>query len=199
VSLRFKFLFLPFLIVCLVSAAFVTTFRPFLAARAGVGGESIELRSVSDRIVFAKFAYDSILERPMIGVGIGNFPWRASYYLMSTHYDLRGDNVHHTLLSAWVELGLVGAVLLVAALVLGLESILREIRREAKAHLSGDTLLRLALLSGFMALTTIGILDHYPWTILHFQTAWWGLLAAVIRPDSAPSADKQIIDTPLEN
>jgi hypothetical protein len=23
----------------------------------------------------------------------------------------------------------------------------------------------------------IGLLDHYPWTVLHFQEAWWGLLA----------------------
>ncbi len=184
-------LLLPLMIACIIGTAFVVTFRPFLAARAGLGSESIELRSVSDRIVFAKFAYDSILERPLIGVGMGNFPWRTSYFLMRTDYNLRGDNVHHTLLSAWAELGLVGAALLVAALVLGIESILRDFRLNAQSHggdllgrptVSEDTHTRLALLAAFMTLTIIGLLDHYPWTILHFQTAWWGLLAAIIKP-----------------
>ncbi|MFN8564166.1 MAG: hypothetical protein U0703_21690 [Anaerolineae bacterium] len=39
----------------------------------GEGG-SVELRSVSDRIVFMDFAFRSIVERPILGVGIGNFP-----------------------------------------------------------------------------------------------------------------------------
>jgi O-antigen ligase len=198
-SLWFKFLprlLLIFVIAGIVGLSFAITFHPFLAARAGVGGESIELRSVSDRLVFAKFAYDSILERPIIGVGMGNFPWRASYYIMYTDYDLRGDNVHHTLLSAWAELGLVGVVLLVATLVLGVETALRDFRREATGmgELTGrpimveNTLIRLALLGGFISLTAIGLLDHYPWTILQFQVAWWSLLAAVINPpDSALS------------
>jgi O-antigen ligase len=141
--------------------------------------------------VFAQFAYDSVLERPIIGVGMGNFPWRSSYYLMDTDYDLRGDNVHHVLLSAWAELGLVGAVLAVASLIMAIEAILRDFRMNALTNredvlvhpdLSENTLIRLALLAGFMALTVIGLLDHYTWTILHFQTAWWGLLAAVIKP-----------------
>jgi O-antigen ligase len=191
-----------------VAVPFVLTFHPFLAARAGVGGESIELRSVSDRVVFATFAYDSVIERPIIGVGIGNFPWRTSYFLMGTRYDLRGDNVHHVLLSAWAELGLVGYSLLVIALVLGVETVLRSLRPAARNEqviqpafhgqmpvlarferayphtlagglpASGDQTAAIALFGGFMALTIIGLLDHYPWTILQFQAAWWGLLAA---------------------
>ncbi len=184
-----------------VAVPFMLTFRPFLAARVGVGGESIELRSVSDRVVFATFAYNSIIERPIIGVGMGNFPWRTSYYLMHTNYDLRGDNVHHVLLSTWAELGLVGLVLLVIALVLGVESVLRTPRPTVRSETAiqpefeeqmtalaegraatGDHMATIALLGGFMALTIIGLLDHYPWTILHFQAAWWGLLAAAQSP-----------------
>jgi O-antigen ligase len=164
---------------------FVLTFRPFLAARAGVGGESIELRSVSDRVVFATFAYDSILERPIIGVGIGNFPWRTSYYLMRTNYDLRGDNVHHVLLYAWAELGIVGLILVVMALVLGMEAVLRNLWRGEGGNQS-DRLSTIALLGGFLGLTIIGLLDHYPWTILQFQVAWWGLLAVAMKPSATP-------------
>lgn len=164
-----------------VSIPFALTFRPFLEARAGVGGEPIERRSVSDRIVFATFAYNSIIERPIIGVGIGNFPWRTSFYLMRTDYDLRGDNVHHVLLSAWAELGIVGFVLVIMALVLGLEATLRNLRQPDRSD-QADRLNTIALLGGFMALTVLGLLDHYPWTLLQFQVAWWGLLAAVVKP-----------------
>jgi O-antigen ligase len=168
--------------VCLaVGLPFALTFRSFLEARAGVGGESIELRSISDRVVFATFAYGSIIERPIIGVGMGNFPWRASFYLMRTNYDLRGDNVHHVLLSAWAELGLVGLLLVIIALVMGTEAVLRNLRQSEGDNLP-DRPYKIALLGGFAALTTIGLLDHYPWTILHFQVAWWGLLAAAIKP-----------------
>ncbi len=170
-------LLLPLAIALAVGLIFAIIFRPFLAARAGIGDESIELRSVSDRVVFATFAYNSIIERPIIGVGMGNFPWRASYYLVNTDYDLRGDNAHHVLLSAWAELGLVGFVLLVIALVLGVEAVLRAFsNRNAEARAA------IALLGGFMALTAVGLLDHYPWTILHFQAAWWGLLATAFHP-----------------
>jgi O-antigen ligase len=187
---RLPVLILVFLVVAL---PFALIFRPFLAARVGVGGESIELRSISDRVVFTTFAYDSIIERPIIGVGIGNFPWRASFYLANTNYDLRGDNVHQVLVSAWAELGLVGLVLLVAALVLGTEAVLKTFtrgsrhegakgERAVRPSDNGDTLARIALFGGFITLTALGLLDHYPWTIIQFQVAWWGLLAASLKP-----------------
>lgn len=194
-----KGLLLSLGIALAVGLIFAAAFRPFLSARAGIGGESIEQRSVSDRMVFADFAYRSILERPILGVGAGNFPWRASYYLMNTDYDLRGDNVHHAMLSAWAELGLVGFLLLASALVLGVEAALRDLRRkpvdvhgrgEPVFRAADDAFARLACLGGFMTLTAISLLDHYPWTILHFQVAWWGLLAAALRPnDGSPQAD----------
>lgn len=165
-----------------VGGAFVIGYRPFLAARAGSGGESIELRSVADRIVYTDFALRSISERPLLGVGIGNFPWRTSYYLLDTFYDLRGDNVHHVYLSAWAELGLVGFALLGVALVAGMEAALRALRRPAPADAFvtpwlDDRTARVALLAIVFALVVIGLLDHYPWTILHFQMLWWGALA----------------------
>ena len=43
----------------------------------------------------------------------------------------------------------------------------------------------IALFGGFIALTAIGLLDHYPWTIIQFQVTWWGLLAASQRHRSA--------------
>lgn len=160
---------------------FAAEYRPFIAARVGEGQESIELRSISDRLVFTDFALRSIGERPVFGVGIGNFPWRTSYYLVETHYDLRGDNVHHVFLLAWAEVGAVGLALVLTALAGGIWAAWRTIQA------SGDDerAQRIALFAGVIALTAIGFFDHYPWTLIQFQIAWWGLLALNISRESA--------------
>jgi O-antigen ligase len=185
------------ILALVVGGFFVATYRPLLAARALEGSESIELRSVSDRTVFAGFAERSIAERPLLGVGIGNFPWRTSYYLAETNFDLRGDNVHHVMLSAWAELGIVGLALVIAALVTGVEIVLKTLRQTSARslphpnegnisqildNLTGDRGARIALLAMVMALLGVGLLDHYPWTLLHFQVVWWGGLAIAGRP-----------------
>jgi O-antigen ligase len=185
-KLGFRLLYL-FIAALIVTIPFIITFRPLLAARTGVGEESIELRSISDRMIFADFAYSSILERPIIGVGIGNFPWRSSYYIARTTYDLRGDHVHHVYLYSWAELGVVGFGLLIIALELGIASALRTIRKRSEPLVrppqieDSDILARIVLLAGFLALTFIGLLDHYPWTLIQCQALWWGLLAASSR------------------
>lgn len=157
---------------CLI---FAISYRPLLAARAGEGQELIELRSVSDRIVFTQFALQSVSERPLLGVGIGNFPWRASYYLVDTFYDLRGDNVHNIYLSAWAEIGTVGLALFLAAMAAGGIAAVKAIRARADAA-------RIALLACFIALAAVGMLDHYPYTTIQFQMLWWGCLAAALAP-----------------
>lgn len=159
---------------------FAALYWPFLANRAGVGDDaSLELRSISDRAIFADFARQAITETPLIGAGIGNFPWKASQYLRSTPYDLRGQPVHQVYLSAWAELGLVGLGLLAVALGAGVEATLQAWRGSRRPE-------RALLLGGAIALAVIGLFDHYPWTLLQFQALWWGLLAAAGCPVSAP-------------
>src|SRR5690606_2703061 len=105
--------------------------------------------------------------------------WRTSYYLVETFYELRGDNVHHVYQSAWAELGVVGFGLLLIALAAGLEAALRAARVNAAGGTSSldNKTSRAALLAIVLALIIIGLFDHYPWTILHFQMLWWGALA----------------------
>jgi O-antigen ligase len=160
----------------LVGVLFVLLYHPFLLARAGIAEANVELRSVSDRLVYMDFAWRAIGERPVSGVGIGNFPWRASFYLLFTTFDLRGDNVHNIYLSVWAELGTIGLVLYGAALVTGLGAALRRLWRQPDAHGA-------ALVGGVIALLAIGLLDHYPYTLLPFQTALWSLLAAAGRDE----------------
>lgn len=154
-----------------VALVFVLLFHDFLLARAGVNTESIELRSISDRAVYLQQAFRSIRETPMLGVGIGNFPWRSSYYMMFTNYDLRGDNVHNIFLSAWAELGIVGLALMMIAIIAGAWAVVRT-TNESSGYIE-----RIALFAGFLALCAVGLLDHYPWTVLQFQALFWSLLA----------------------
>jgi hypothetical protein len=157
-------------------ALFAALYWPFVLARAGAGDETTEQRSVADRVVYTQFALRAVTEYPLAGVGSGNFPWRASYYLMFVDFDLRGDNVHNVYLSAWAELGTVGLALLTLALAAGTWAAVRALRVDSDPA-------RAALFAGFVALAVIGLFDHYPWTMLHFQAAWWGLLALAAAPE----------------
>lgn len=175
-------LWLSVVLMAAVIGLFFWTYRPLISARAGERSESIELRSVSDRLVFTEFALRSIRSRPLLGVGAGNFPWRTAFYLMATDYDLRGNNVHHVLLSAAAELGYAGYAFVVAAMIFGIEAALRTLRQEEADP--AERRARIALLSGFIALIAVGLFDHYPWTLIQFQVGWWALLAAALGPSA---------------
>ena len=168
-------------LLLIVVALFFMAYRPFLLARSGVGAESIEQRSVSDRLVFINFAGRAIRESPILGVGVGNFPWKSSYYLTFTEFDLLGDNVHNIYLSVWAELGTIGLILYGMALLTGLGAGVREL-------LARPDPAEIAILGGVFALLAIGLLDHYPYSLIQFQTALWGLLAVNIStPNPSPT------------
>lgn len=181
----------------IAGVVFFVLYRPFLSARAGLSDETVEQRSISDRVIYADYAYQAIAQPQYrwIGLGISNFPWYSARQLVKTSYALQGDNVHEVLLSAMAELGMVGYGLVVIALFAGVEAVLRHFRTtttaadtagksEARAVVDSQRMARAALFAGFIMLTLVGLLDHYPWTILQFQTAWWGLLAAALAPGS---------------
>lgn len=169
------------LLAAVVSLLFAALYWPLLEARAGVNEERVEMRSIADRLVFLQFAERTILENPIIGVGIGNFPWRTSYYLLETDFDLRGDNVHNVYLLAWSELGIIGLGLLLAAMLSGSIQVWQRFR-QGRLHSA-----QIALFGAFIALAAIGLLDHYPWTLIQFQTAWWGSLALCLKEPPAPA------------
>lgn len=171
--------------IVMAGGLFVALYHPFLLARAGVNSEAVEQRSISDRRLFTDFALRSIRERPVQGVGVGNFPWKASYYLMFYNYDLLGDNVHNIYLSALAELGVIGLALYGGALLAGLIAAARVLWRQ-------PDICGAALLGGAVALLAIGMLDHYPYTLLHFQMALWGFLAAA---SSTPSSTDTLLSS----
>jgi hypothetical protein len=151
---------------------FVILYHPFLLVRTGGGErvESTETRSIEDRALFMQIAFEASKEYPIQGVGSGNYPWYASHYLF---YRLKTNqrvvNVHNVYVLIQSELGIVGLSLTGLLFVLGL-------------WLSGKRApydpYSIGLIAGFCALAVIGLFDHYPWTQVHFQVLWWGLLAA---------------------
>jgi O-antigen ligase len=183
-----RHVFISGALIVIVGIAFAIVYRPLLSARAGEGAEGVELRSVSDRAVYTHFSMRAVSENFQLGVGSGNFPWRASYYLSRTNFDLRGDNVHHVMLSAFAELGVVGFVLLTGALIFGVEAALNSIRR------APDARERACFLAAFLAFVIIGLLDHYPWTMLQMQLAWWGMLAAALGVGAKTATPTQEVD-----
>ncbi len=166
---------LPVLLTgALVAAVFLASYWPLIAARAGVGEESIELRSVADRIVFTDLALRAIAEQPLIGQGAGAFPWRSAVYISETFYDLLGDQVHQVFMAVWAELGFVGLALFATGLLSGIMAGLR--------RLGQDRHDRAALLAAVIAFAVIGLFDHYPYSQLPFIALWWGCVATAARP-----------------
>lgn len=153
---------------------FLVTYRPLIASRVGTNTESIEMRSVADRIVFNEIAFDAIQTSPYIGIGAGNFPWYASHYLHhKTDYDLRGDNVHFVALGIWSEYGLVGLILLGVNILMAVAGTIRNIWRSDNQRAE-----RIVTLGATIAFIAIGLFDHYPWTMIHIQIVWFTLMAS---------------------
>ncbi len=166
---------------------FFLLYQPFLSARAGLSDESVELRSVSDRAIYNEIAIDAIKYSPILGTGIGNYPWYSTDYLAhKTNYDLRGQPVHNIYLSAWSELGVIGLGLFLLIVGLGIRAGIINIRLRNKQQ-TNDTFLYTAAICGVVAFLVIGFFDHYSWTLIQFQVAFWGLMAVAIQPPSTTS------------
>ena len=162
--------------VIIMGCVFLWLYRPLIASRVGVSEESIEMRSVADRIVFTEIALDAINSSPYFGIGAGNFPWYASHYLFyKTNYDLRGDNVHQVVLGVWSEYGLIGLFLIGVNILTALIGTMRNIWRSD--HQRPE---RIAILGASIGLFAVGLFDHYPWTLIHIQILWFTLMAVGI-------------------
>lgn len=155
-------------VILIMGALFVAQYHPFLLARAGVSEEYVESRAINERAIHLTVAYSAFEKSPALGVGIGNFPWYATYYLRYTlRVDMKGDNIHNVYLSALAELGIVGLVLMLAGILATI------------SHIPKDPY-RLALWGGVIALAVVGFFDHYTWSMLAYSSLWWGLMGVVL-------------------
>jgi hypothetical protein len=162
-----------------LGVAFIALYQPFLIARTTINNENTEMRSVADRMVFNHIASLTIASQPLRGVGAGNFPWVASYYIhYETDYDLEGDNVHNIYLTLWAELGLVGCALFLLSVTAGMVAAAQHITatRPPENHE------RAALLAVVVAFMLIGLVDHYPVTLPQTTALWMSCLALALSP-----------------
>lgn len=170
----YRHLWATVVVLLTLTVGFAVIYQPFLRARAGIGEENTELRSIADRVVFTQIALDSIQRVPIQGVGIGNFPFYASRYLITrTDYDLRGNNVHHVWLTVWAELGLIGLGLWGIMLFSGVISVLVGLKKQFSWE-------KVALVGAFLALGVVGWVDHYPITLPIGLIYWLGTLAVAM-------------------
>jgi O-antigen ligase len=164
---------------------FFALYRPLIVARTGAGQENTEMRSLADRVVYGQIAQAAIAKAPLIGLGGGNTPWYASYYLaVYTDYDLQGDHVHNIYLETWSDLGLIGLVLFIALQAFGLFASVQAYRR------TGDVA-RLVMIGGWMALALVGFVDHYPWSLVMGQTLWIAPIAVAMGEERTISREIQ--------
>lgn len=155
--------------VCVLTGIlFFVMYRPLILTRTGASTEQTETRSITDRRILNDVALVIIRERPLWGVGAGNMAWYASHYFARvTGIDRRGENVHNIYLLMQSELGVIGFMFFCAGVFMPIWFSLRQ---------EDFTSEHAVILCGALCLLTIGIFDHYPITLLHFQALLWGLL-----------------------
>ncbi len=169
-----------------LTLVFVVAYHDLVFARTGLGDESGELRSISDREVFMGYTFRMIGQQPLIGLGAGMNAWASAQMIRDDprQIDMQAQPVHDVPLLIWSELGLVG-LLLWAGSLFGAGWILFRVRKAVDP-------LALALAAGTLTLFGIGLLDYYGWGIFHFGLLWWGILGVALhRCAITPAKDAQ--------
>ena len=167
----------------LVCAPLVVAFAPSIAARINIAGPiAAETRSIEERVALAQGAIRIFLERPVLGVGLGNLP--EAMRVPEPGFD-PGQAAHVVLLDVAAETGAVGAACYLTLIVAPWFALVRARSRWTPA---------LAAASGVLAaVTTVGFLDHYTWTTpagLIWVAIALGLWAAAYRESMSGTVDR---------
>jgi len=119
----------------------------------------------SGRTDLWRVGWQIVQDQPVLGVGAGNFGEVSRRYLGEAGLLRRGDLIfstanvpHNTYLGTWVELGLVGLVLLLAVLVFSLSCLVRAARVSMRA---GDVGMELLARGLFVALVGMLAADFF--------------------------------------
>ena len=189
--IRFKLLQWRILIFAgvtiLFGLLFLFTYSGLLATRSGGGDALTEYQSVAERALLTEAALEAVKEYPIVGVGAGNFGWYSSYYFFyRTEFDLKGNNVHNIYLMVTAELGYIGLGLFLGIVLIGMQQLLKQLWQTDQWRWE-----RLGFLAGIVALLMIGIIDHYPVTLLPMQVLWLTLLAVEFYTERRTAEDNQ--------
>lgn len=128
------------------------------------GGERLEVQSTTERVEQLAEARSLIAHHPLVGVGVGNYTWAV--YTTETHRDAwQYQPVHNFLTLVMAELGLVGALLILLTATLALWS---------ARH-------RPWLVGVWVVLLTVGLFDHFLWSLAPGVLLWWLALGFSLR------------------
>jgi O-antigen ligase len=158
-------------VLSLIVVGFVAVNWPLLQPRLGITAQGTEIRSVEARAMQVPAAWALIKMRPMLGVGLGNYP-TALYWLvrdMVAAYPVY-QPVYNVILLVTAELGVLGGLLWLGLISLPWLNLWR-FRRQVRitpwwAGLSG----------ALLALTAVSFFDFYVWTSHQGRLMLWLVL-----------------------
>jgi putative inorganic carbon (HCO3(-)) transporter len=139
----------------LVVTPFVAPYRHVVAARTAPTGQSTrDLRAVSEREAVSEATTQLVVDRPILGVGIGTLPVaiKQEKPVFAFHY----EPASIVLLDVTAETGLLGGAAYLILLVAPWLALLRH-RHRWTAELAVAS-------AALAALTVVGLFDYYPWT-----------------------------------
>jgi O-antigen ligase len=160
--------------ICIAAAVLCSTlvkpYGDYLSIRSGLlengPTSSTEQRSISEREALAKATNEIFVSRPLLGVGAGGLPSAMSDRFPDFSYFYQP--AHFALLTVAAETGLVGGMAYGALMVVPF-FLLWWRRKELTPDL-------IAVSGALMALTVIGMLDYYTWTLAPGRILFWLVL-----------------------
>ena len=164
-------LFLLFTVVCCL---FTVLFWPHISAR--FLGTSVKEQAVVLRIYYNDIAVSVIKERPFLGLGIGNSVWHL-YNTYQFNNPWLYQPVHNIYLLIASEIGIFGLIVFLIFIGKILLKSFGLVFKQKK--LDNKKLFRFTLYSLFFIFLTVGMVDHYLWTIQQGSFVFWGVLGLI--------------------
>lgn len=164
-------LFLMFIVLCLL---FVVLLWPVVSAR--FLGTSAKEQAVILRIYYNGIAFSAIQEKPLLGLGTGNFVWYLYKNYQFNNFWLY-QPVHNIYLLIASEIGILGLIVFLIFIgKISLKGIGLVFKRQ---KMNEKKLVLFTFYSLLFAFLTVSMVDHYLWTIQQGSFVFWGVLALI--------------------
>ncbi len=163
-------LFLLFVVYC---SLFTVLLCPEISARFLT--ISAKEQAVTLRVYYNDIAVSAIKEKPILGLGLGNFVWYLSNNYQFKEFWLY-QPVHNLYLLVAVEIGIIGLIFFLIFIAKILLKGFKGIQEGLGKYKGKQIICFLFLVSCFLFL---GLIDHYFWTIQQGRLVFWVVLAII--------------------